>query len=98
MSKASELIERLEKETGQRIDEPGSMAMAGLFGALARAMDKTPASYTEKDDVAAGILIQHQMTPEYRQKKATDEMVANLLANGMSPEHIDKISKELWRP
>lgn len=40
MSEANDLIERMERETGQRIDSNdfGNTAVAGLFGALARAM------------------------------------------------------------
>ena len=80
MSKAaSELIERMEQETGQRVDEPGSAAMAGLFGAMSRMMGKSPPTYTEREDVAAGVLIQHQMTPEYERNKASEEMLAMML-------------------
>jgi len=92
MSKANDLIERLEKETGQRIDEPGSMAMLGLLGAMSRIMGKSPASYTEKDDVAAGTVIAYRMSPEYKRKKQTDEMIASMLANGMSPDDIAKLT------
>ncbi len=58
MSKASDLIERMEKETGQRIDDNDgdNNAVAGLSGAIAREMGKTP-----KDDVAVGILILAEM-------------------------------------
>ena len=54
MSEASDLIERMERETGQRIDsnDGDNMAMAGLFGALARAMGKS--SHDARDDFAAG--------------------------------------------
>ena len=90
MSAASDLIERMERETGQRIDDNGgdNLAMAGLFGAIARAMGKTPPSYRECDDVAAGVVIRHQMSPEYEQEQKSNEMMANMLAGGMSPDDL----------
>lgn len=58
MSAANDLITRLEKETGHRIDEEKSPAMAGLLGAMSRKMGLSPDTYQERDDVAAGIAIQ----------------------------------------
>lgn len=58
MSTTSDLIARLEQETGQRIDEESSLAMTGLLGAVSRKMGVSPASYQECDDVAAGVAIQ----------------------------------------
>ncbi len=89
MSAANDLIERLEKETGQRIDDNGgdNNAMAGLMGAMSRALGQSPASYTERDDVVAGLLIRHQMTPEYKQEQETERMMAQLLG-GMSPDEV----------
>jgi len=88
MSAASDLIERMEKETGQRIDDNDgdNMAMAGLIGAMSRLMGQSPASYTERDDVVAGALIRHQMSPEYKREQARKEMIAAMLAGGMSPD------------
>jgi hypothetical protein len=56
MSTASDLIERMERQTGQRIDDNSgdNFAMAGLFGAIAREMGKTPSTYRERDDVRRG--------------------------------------------
>lgn len=90
MSAVSDLIERMEKETGQRIDANNgdNSAMAGLFGALARAMGKSPVAYKEKDDVAAGLLIRYQASSEYRLKQERRLMVAEMLANGISPTDI----------
>jgi len=75
MSKASELIERMERETGQRIDDNGgdNLAMDGLVGAMSRVMGQSPESYTEKEDVAAGVVIN-------RGEKDIDPMVALMLA------------------
>ena len=88
MSTASDLIERMEQETGQRIDsnDGDNLAMAGLFGAISRLMEQSPPSYREHDDVAAGVFIQHQMTPEYRRKQESKELLARLLSSGMSPD------------
>ena len=71
MSAANDLIERLEKETGQRIDDNDgdNLAMAGLFGATSRLLGQSPPSYRERDDVVAGLLIRHRMTPAYREKE-----------------------------
>ena len=63
---ANDLIERLERETGHRIDDNGgdNAAMAGLFGAMSRIMGQLPPTYRECDDVVAGLLIKHQMSPD----------------------------------
>lgn len=70
MSAASDLIERLEAETGQRVDDNNgdNLAMAGLFGAMARVLGQSPPVYREHDDVAAGLLIQHRTTPGWSPK------------------------------
>ena len=86
MSAASDLIERVEQETGQRIDADSSMAMAGLFGALSRALGQPPPAYKACDDVAAGVLIQHQMTPEYCREQDVKQLLTSLLVGGVSPD------------
>lgn len=78
-----EMIERIERETGQRWDDPRGTALSGLFGAVARAMGENP--HGPKDDVAAGLLLQHQMTPEYAREQAVRQMMADMLAGGMAP-------------
>jgi len=80
MSVASDLIERMEAETGQRIDanDGNNLAMAGLLGAMSRLMGKSPSSYTERDDVAVGVLIRHQMSPEWQREKKGKQMLASL--------------------
>ena len=90
MSKASDLIQRLEDETGHRVDENGfdNPTMAGLFGALMRQMGKTPSSYTERDDVAVGLLVRHQMTSEYQREQQSKRMMAELLMAGISPDDV----------
>jgi len=89
-NEATNLIERMERETGQRVDsnDGDNMAMAGLLGAMSRMMGNSPPSYTERDDVAAGVLIRHQMSPEYAREKERDNMLADLLAGGVSPDSL----------
>jgi hypothetical protein len=91
MSTASDLIERMERETGQRVDDDGSMAMAGLFGALARAMGQS--SHRERDDVAAGVVIRHQMTPEYQQEQEGKTLLATMLSAGLSPDDVKSLTE-----
>ncbi len=90
MTAASDLIERMEKETGQRIDDNDgdNMAMAGVFGAMSRLMGQSPSTYQERDDVAAGVLIKHQMSPEGQREQASKDMLAQMLRGGMSPDDI----------
>ena len=71
MSAANDLIERMERETGQRIDETGPLALAGLTGALAR--DLGVSNHEKRDDVAAGLM----MTPEALKKQRHKEMTTN---------------------
>ena len=77
MSAANDLIERMERETGQRIDEPGSLALAGLMGSLARGLGVS--NHEKRDDVAAGLM----MTPEALKKQRYKEMAALLFVAGM---------------
>ena len=93
MSEASDLIERLEKETGQRIDsnDGDNMAMAGLLGAMSRLMGQSPPSYRERDDVAAGMVIRHRMSPEYQREQEAKQMMASLLSSGVSPDELKDI-------
>ena len=95
MSKASKLIERLERETGQRIDDNNgdNRAMDGLLGAMARILGESPPSYRTRDDVAAGFLIRHQASPEYQAKKEADALLAEMLLSGMSPDDIKKLTE-----
>ena len=90
---ANKLIERMEKETGQRIDSNGgdNNAIAGLIGAMSRMMGQSPPTYTERDDVAAGLLIKHMATPEYENEQRSREMISGLLSGGMSPDDISKL-------
>lgn len=90
MSTASDLIERLEAETGQRIDDNDgdNLAMAGLIGAVSRIMGKSPSTYRERDDVAAGLLIKYQMSPEFQREQERNELIASMLIGGASPDDL----------
>lgn len=90
MSEASDLIERMEKETGQRIDDNDgdNNAMAGLLGAMSRLMGQSPPTYRECDDVIAGQLIKYQMSEEERKEQQSKKLMAAMLTEGMSPDDI----------
>lgn len=92
MSAASDLIERMEAETGQRVDDNDgdNLAMAGLVGAMSREMEQSPPTYHECDDVAAGLLIQRQMSLEHQQEEEKKQVMAVLLACGFPPDAFGK--------
>jgi len=91
MSTASNLIERLEAETGQRIDSNGgdNNSMAGLFGAMSRLLGQSPATYKEHDDVVAGLVIKHRMSHKYKREQENSKLLAEMLTNGMNPNDIE---------
>ena len=94
MSKAAtDLIERAERETGQRIDDNDydNNAMALLFGALLREMGKSPSSYKEQDDMVAGLVFKHQQTQEYQKEQESKKLMADLLSTGISPDTLKDI-------
>lgn len=93
MSAASDLIERMESETGQRISDNGgdNLTIAGLLGVMSRLIGQSPASYTERDDVAAGVLIKHLMSPEGQCEKESEEFMVTMLTAGMSPDDLKAI-------
>lgn len=93
MSVASDLIERIEKETGQRVDcdNGDNLATAGLFGAMNRIMGQASSMYTQKQDVAAGVLIKNQMTSEYEQKKESERVMVSMLSAGISPDDVKSL-------
>lgn len=86
MSEANDLTERLEKETGQRVDDGDSLALAGLFGAMSRLLGQSPVSYRERDDVVARLFIEHQMSPEGQQERETRDVLASMLTAGFPPD------------
>ena len=88
------MIERLEAETGQRIDDNGgdNPVIARLLGAMSRLMGYSPPSYREQDDVAAGIVIKHRMSPGYHRKQESKKLMAAMLVRGMSPDDVKGLS------
>lgn len=92
MSKASELIDRMEQETGQRIDDNGgdNSAMLGLLGAVAREMDIS--KHASRDDVAAGVLLAN---PESELQRIGKRLYTSILAGGVSPEDLQSLTT--WR-
>ena len=89
MSDASELIGRIEWETGRRVDDGGdNAAMDAVFGAMSRVLGQSPSVYRERDDVAAGALLRHQMTPAYQREQKSKEALANMLLLGFSPDDV----------
>jgi hypothetical protein len=90
-SAASDLIERLEGETGQRWDanDGDNATMAGLIGAMARMMGNS--RHEERDDVAAGVVMSHRMSPEYQRELESREMLGNLLVAGFSPDDLKSL-------
>jgi hypothetical protein len=82
------LIEHFEAEAGCRFNDNGgdNAAMAGIFGALARALN--PQSHRAHDDVVAGYLIKHQMSPEGKRERESDAILAEILRSGLGPDDI----------
>lgn len=88
MSAASDLIERMERETGQRVDADNfdNNAVAGLIGALLRETGQS--RHRNRDDVVAGIVAKHQISPAGQAEREANEMFINLLRAGFSPDEV----------
>jgi hypothetical protein len=84
------LIEQWEEETGQRWDsnDGDNLTMAGIMGTMSRLLGKS--NQQPKDDLVAGMLIQHQMSPEGQRQAAAEEAGLEafmmLLDMGVSPD------------
>lgn len=84
MSKASDLIERAERESGARFDDPDNPnAMNILLGALAREMGKS--SHDARDDMAAGIIIR-DLIENGEAKRRADNALISLMLMGLPPD------------
>lgn len=88
---ANALIEKVEREMGCRIDDNDgdNNAMTALFGAIAKALQGQP--YGTETDFAAGIVVQHQLSDEYRRQKEADAMLSRMLVAGISPDDVRKL-------
>lgn len=86
MSTANDLIERAERESGKRIDDPDNqIGIALLFGALAREMGRT--NFEAKDDVAAGLVIMDEIA-NGQKRQQDQQLLAGLLSSGLSPDDV----------
>jgi hypothetical protein len=82
-------IEQAEARAGCRWDDPDNPAARRvLFAAVARAMGRNP--HDERDDYAVGMLLEHQikqeLSGEAERKRQGDQMIADMLLAGMSPD------------
>jgi pentatricopeptide repeat protein len=84
----AEMIERLEKECHCRVDSNGfnNAVVAGLLGAASRALGQH--DHSPHDDVVVGTLIQFNNSEEGRRKREADEMFAQMLRAGISPDEL----------
>lgn len=63
--------------------------MTGLFGAVAQALQDTRyGGDPVGNDIVAGTLIRHQMSPEYQREQEAKKMLAGLLVGGLSPDDL----------
>lgn len=86
MSVASDLIERAERESGARWDDPDNRnARNILLGALARELGQH--NFEERDDFAVGILIQDEIENGEKNRRRA-EALRTMLGLGMSPDDI----------
>ena len=92
------LIEQWENETGQRWDSNGgdNLTMAGIMGTMSRLLGKS--AQQPKDDLVAGMLIQHQMSPEGKRQAAAEqagiEAFLTLLDLGVEPKTAHQFLKD----
>lgn len=97
---AIELIERAERESGRRWDDPDGAGLAVILGALARELDavgegplgRTRAQgFRERDDYAIGMLIHDRMINGDARRAAAAALLA-LLDLGLSPDDIHALN------
>jgi hypothetical protein len=94
-SAATNLIEEIERQTGNRIDanDYNNNGMTMLLGAMAGILEGTRTSY--RDDYARGVVAQYHLSAEYKQKQIADQMLGDLLMNGFAPDDICSIKNAL---
>jgi hypothetical protein len=97
METAGDLIERMEREAGCRVDDNdgNNLAVAGLMGAMARLMGKTAHTDYANDpkmDIPVGMYIQATNTPEHRAREAAGRAMAEMLCAGMPMEAVEALA------
>lgn len=89
------IIEAHEAQQNSLYDDPDGGAMTGIIGAVAQALHGRNYGSTGSrqigDDIAVGTIVQHEMSPEGQRERAARQMMANLLAGGMSPDDVGKL-------
>ena len=68
------MIEKWERETGQRWDDKSGMALSGITGEIARLMGYS--THDQRDDLVAGILL--TPSPEAEARERAKKMQAEL--------------------
>lgn len=87
------IIEAHEAYQDQRYEESDNV-MTGLFGAIAQALQGTHyGGDPVGNDIAAGLLVRHQMSPEGQAKRESDRLLAQMLMAGLSPDDIGSLLK-----
>lgn len=86
------VIEAHEAYWDERYEDSDSV-MTGLFGAVAQALQGTQyRGDLVSNDIAAGTLVRHQMSPEYQREQEARQMMADLLLAGLSPDDLKSLS------
>ncbi len=91
MSATNGLIEKIERESNCRVDdnEFDNPAIWKLLGCISRELGKSPRSYTERDDMAAGALIMHRKEEDHFRK-----LLVNMLIGGADPDALGDLFKK----
>jgi hypothetical protein len=85
------IIEAHEAYQDERYEDSDSV-MTGLFGAMAQALQGTRyGGDPVGNDIAAGTLVRHRMSPEYQRELEAKQMMAGLLLAGLSPDDLKEI-------
>lgn len=86
------VIEAHEAYQDERYEDSDSV-VTGLFGVMAQALQGTRyGGDLMGNDIVAGILVRHQMSPEYQREQEAGQMMADLLLAGLSPDDLKSFS------
>ena len=82
------VIEAHEAYQDERYENSDSV-MTGLFGAISQALQGTQyGGDPVGNDLAAGVVIRHRMSPECQREQEAKQMLAGLLVGGLSPDDL----------